>query len=1012
MKDPKIKDIICQLKAHKISPFEVPEEYENNNQILDFERKRGLRVTGRRGFDVISNSYFVEEELFRSIDYPYKRNIVQRFDSFDAYFDYLNGDIYQKACYTFCNVSDITTSKQKINTNRLMEPKSFVEHNIDTYSLPLSSEELDQYENGKDTHVQCKQWVARFNTCASLIDFKEIASKYMRTASITSTVGISFFLFNYIFHFSEDIQRLSAIADYIFSTPRLTGEYDLICALCTVYKTDEILQYVKCSKDKNPSLYDLRNDIRTYIRALKSDQLRFIKEAYFDKKTHYFVERTQIRLKSGYGRILSTLYRYFESFDSFAAYRNRDLTLCDLSSFYKSNIDFTSYIVDETTRFPVQTNIPLNYFTDKFYRNGYFFVIQTWSNPLGYTIKTYKHKFQYFFDFVAFLKGDLSNADLILCDGLEHLSEWECINFSNAKLKSSLMEKFGLKYVPYKINAETILTFNQSERNERHPPLVSRFDEESISTSPRSNSDSLIPNPNFSHKSQRIHYISDIHLMHRINNAACKSLEDILYVIRKIVDQISSEYANILLIDGDIASSFSVFRLFVSSLAKSISHKTIVVFTLGNHELWDFPSESLDNIAAKYRTLLNSYGMYFLHNDLLYKVDCDPSVPKDNGVRVLHYQTLCGMSREQISKNLKNARFVILGGLGLSGYNSKFNADNGIYRGTLNRDEEIKETKKFEALYNALLPILSRKNTIILTHTPKSDWCQNSRPDKNFVYISGHTHKNFFHDDGEHRVYSDNQIGYHNESVHLKSFLIDNDYDLFEDYKDGIYKITNVQYNDFYRGKRLQMTFTRSTHHLYMLKRSGYYCFIAEFQNGNLSILNGGALKSLSIPDITYYYDNMESMIRKINEPLSKFTAFQDNIASFIKKIGGSGEIHGCIIDINFYNHIYVNPSDLTITAYYATDIIYKVVYPSVPALLEANCPSMFEQYTKLIGTNPSNPIAPKHDTHLSIPIQEYLETDIYKASREIKKMQKLHSNILTSWYENISTSAYPLYLP
>lgn len=99
-------------------------------------------------------------------------------------------------------------------------------------------------------------------------------------------------------------------------------------------------------------------------------------------------------------------------------------------------------------------------------------------------------------------------------------------------------------------------------------------------------------------------------------------------------------------------------------------------------------------------------------------------------------------------------------------------------------------------------------------------------------------------------------------------------------------------------------------------------------------------------------------------------------------------------------------------TQYYATDIIYKVVYPSVPALLEANCPSMFEQYTKLIGTNPSNPIAPKHDTHLSIPIQEYLETDIYKASREIKKMQKLHSNILTSWYENISTSAYPLYLP
>lgn len=34
------------------------------------------------------------------------------------------------------------------------------------------------------------------------------------------------------------------------------------------------------------------------------------------------------------------------------------------------------------------------------------------------------------------------------------------------------------------------------------------------------------------------------------------------------------------------------------------------------------------------------------------------------------------------------------------------------------------------------------------------------------------------------------------------------------------------------------------------------------------------------------------------------------------------------------------------------------------------------------------------------IPTQIYLDTDIYKASREIKKMQKLNSNILSTWYE------------
>ena len=54
------------------------------------------------------------------------------------------------------------------------------------------------------------------------------------------------------------------------------------------------------------------------------------------------------------------------------------------------------------------------------------------------------------------------------------------------------------------------------------------------------------------------------------------------------------------------------------------------------------------------------------------------------------------------------------------------------------------------------------------------------------------------------RVYSDNQIGYHNDSPHLKTFLIDNDYDCFSDYGDGIFEITSEQYNDFYRGKIYQ----------------------------------------------------------------------------------------------------------------------------------------------------------------------------------------------------------------
>ena len=358
------------------------------------------------------------------------------------------------------------------------------------------------------------------------------------------------------------------------------------------------------------------------------------------------------------------------------------------------------------------------------------------------------------------------------------------------------------------------------------------------------------------------------------------------------------------------------------------------------------------------------------------------------------------MNETQIADRLRSARYVILGGLGFSGYNMEFNADNGIYRMTVDRDTEIKESKIFEDLYNRLRPILANKNTIILTHTPKKDWCREADPNKNYVYVSGHTHRNFFHDDGEYRVYSDNQVGYHSENPHLKTFLLDNDYDCFSDYEDGIFEVTGEQYNDFYRGKNISMTFQREVNVLYMLKKNGYYCFIHKSRSGSLTILNGGAMKKLEIQDVQYYYDNMDAMISTIKTPLDKFTSFQKRVADMVKRIGGVGTIHGSIIDIDFYNHIYVNPLDLSMTGYWASDIINKIVYPSIPALLEKNCPTIFGEYVKLLKGNGENPLAPKQQTNVAILPQTYLDTDIYKASREIKKMQKLHSNILRTYPE------------
>lgn len=995
-----VKEIIRQLKEKEIRVFDIPEEYANNIELVTFERKTGLRITERRGFDIISNSFFVEEKLIH-VEINGKeseKSVRQSFDDFDSYFRFLNGDIYDNACYTFWPLLDSVNIFKKVDIKKLMAKSAFIEETIDDYSLALSNEEKERYEKGQLVHKYCQQWKKKFNNCHNYDEFAKVVRNYGKS-KIASIVDVSFFFFEYIFADIKDKQRFSIIMEYISSDP-YWGIQKILYGLCSIYNPEDVMESFNCSYGTKRTTNKNKRELKNYISRLKNGHVKFFSKAFFDEKTHYYCEETL-----GYYEgcltmpSITQIRRYFETFEEFVDYRKGDLTHCDLSGALECNVDFSNYFIDETTKLPMNIKTEVTYSVKKYYCDKKFFVVQQWYNTSGSMIKEYEHSFDYFFDFVAFLNGDLSDANLLLCDGLIFLKQWNTINFANVKMKSSLCEKFGIKYAVQEIRSDLIESFDYVEQNERETILALQTLRDITAEAEKRDLSRFEILSDYS--CQMVHYVSDIHLMHRIQNADCRSKEDIIYVVQKIASTIAHGVGRLLLIGGDVASDFDIFQLFVKILSKTLPRNTKAVFTLGNHELWSFQGFQIDQIVSKYRAVLDKYGMYLLHNDLLYKEDQGVFSNPDMGIRLIKYHDLCQMSEEQISDRLRSARYVILGGLGFSGYNMEFNADNGIYRMTVDRTTEIKESKIFEDLYNRLRPILLKKNTIILTHTPKKDWCSEADLDKDYVYVSGHTHRNFFHDDGEYRVYSDNQVGYHSETFHLKTFLIDNDYDCFSDYDDGIFEITSKQYNDFCRGKNISMTFQREINVLYMLKKNGYYCFIHKSKSGSLTILSGGAMKKLEMKDVVYYYDNMDVMISTIEAPLDKFTSFQKHIADIIKRIGGSGKIHGSIIDIDFYNHIYVNPIDLSLTGYWASDMINKIVYPSIPALLEEKCPTIFDEYIKLPKDNSENPLALKQQTDVAILPQMYLDTNIYRASREIKKMQKLSSNILSVWYEN-----------
>ena len=101
------------------------------------------------------------------------------------------------------------------------------------------------------------------------------------------------------------------------------------------------------------------------------------------------------------------------------------------------------------------------------------------------------------------------------------------------------------------------------------------------------------------------------------------------------------------------------------------------------------------------------------------------------------------MDIKDIREACIKSTFILFGGTGFSGYNDEYNAEKQIYRETLSREDEVKETLKFERLYNKLVRACGDLNVIIATHMPFEDWCKDSRV-KGWTYINGHTHKNGF----------------------------------------------------------------------------------------------------------------------------------------------------------------------------------------------------------------------------------------------------------------------------
>ena len=127
------------------------------------------------------------------------------------------------------------------------------------------------------------------------------------------------------------------------------------------------------------------------------------------------------------------------------------------------------------------------------------------------------------------------------------------------------------------------------------------------------------------------------------------------------------------------------------------------------------------------------------------------------------------------------------------------------------------------------------------------------------------------------------------------------------------------------------------------------------------------------------------------------------DVSKMIRAIGGDGSIHGCIVDIDYYNHIYINPVDGKVTPYFAYNMEQKYVYKDLYTLLKEKKRSLLSGYVEWQRVNPDNNKLVVQNTELADLAVLVTDKNIYRTSKIVKSIQYLlFQDIVREWNDKI----------
>lgn len=1020
-------------KVNNLYPNDIPREFQSDESIIEAERALGLRYFGRRGYDILRNDFFIEEwqKERHGNEILEQRLPVLRFENFKEYYECLSGDIYTHSSYYKWVVPDNVIMEYNVELPRLnfgafelIVLEDMMRASLAGFQVQQTADLLAATTTEKDDILY---W---WKTISSHQSFEKIKTAWQRAEKNEDFCDLRFVRGN---HFVELLiqhypnEMFPYVVEKLNSGGLFWSKYDTF-QYALVYGFDQIKDaYLPtCGASGDPlkptTMENYRREavggINQLEHGLRAGRYAHGKRCGFRKTFGLFYVRPVVCDVTTGKIIVSGCAQWFFEFDDFAAALKNDLSGADLADWHDGyGKDFSQYIVSESTQLPLDVSSINSHIADTVsYRvcekkydasTSKFVVAWSFLDAGGQPVGSQNWSSEFFSDFVCALRGDLSGADLTYCTGLENIGDWSDLDVTDIRMSSAACESAGVGFIKYNIKPsqnQVVLT-----EEERCASLAS-FDGRLPMLGYREMlADSLQP----------VCYISDMHLTHKLHKLGCRSEPDIKAALRQIAKTLCESCADVrvrhmhlLVFVGDTCDNFQIFCWFLDALVELTGHMK-PVFIPGNHEVFGLEPHGTREVVKIYREAVESHDFYFLYNDLLCVndeiFDTIPGMMDQKQVTILHESELQRMSVAELRAATSRSRLLLLGATGFShGHTASGFQYIGLDRG---------ESYVFDAIYEKCVHALYDRPVIVATHTPFCEWHElpdhgtvplgfpgNKYLQQGFIYVSGHTHQNYRDDDGAIRVYADNQSGYDSLQMKAKWFYVGDDVDIFSDYGDGIYQISRAEYLDFCHGKNFQVQFNRDIP-IYMLKKNGCYAFF--IRQSHWCILNGGTPHKIkSAYDIQQLYDRMDDVINTIKAPFHKFMNYLKSVSNTIKSFGGVGYIHGCIIDIDYYNHIFINPFDGGIMPYFALDIREKIVYQSVPALLENQCPQYYAKYRRLEQADPSAYAVMTRPCDIEWPVETagmvYTDTSMYSISRIAMKMQKLKSQVLTLWPDTL----------